>query len=331
MQSLMAPTRTLRRIECRFLLRTGVWAAGILLSSISLVPAEDFRLRYLDAEPISLHVTLSYEGKGERLTATAKNESSTTLRHAKICILSVDLQKECLFQLWNSDPWTPATELHWDLTSNRKVRTLGYTVSLTELEVSGVSGGSILPSPSPEIPSKPQVAPTNSPSPVPVPRGAKPRDWRRGTLLDSVSTKTYRQTGTTTTQTNAPHNSIVINNNAGGLNTAPPPDFSSAAPSVTTTQINGITLKETQFLIVGSDYLFVVSDNTTSSVGSAVAFGALGMKGVGRRPCPLAVNDPVTYARERDVLYVLDLDGKECKMAIIRQERIIPVTPAATP
>jgi hypothetical protein len=144
-------------------------------------------------------------------------------------------------------------------------------------------------------------------------------------LLDSVSTKTYRQTGTTTTQTNAPHNSIVINNNAGGLNTVPPPDFSSAAPSVTTTQINGITLKETQLLIVGSDYLFAVSDN------APVAFGALGMKGVGRRPCPLAVNDPVTYARERDILYVLDMDGKECKMAIIRQERVNPVTPITTP
>lgn len=86
MESFGKPIRAFRRSEWGFSLGAGLWAAGLLLSFTSLLPAEDFRLRYLDAEPISLHATLSYEGKGERLTATAKNESSATLRHAKICI-----------------------------------------------------------------------------------------------------------------------------------------------------------------------------------------------------------------------------------------------------
>ena len=72
--------------------------------SVLTLQAEDFNLRYLDAAPVTLHTTLTYEGKSERLVATAKNESETVIKHAKICVVAKSFQKECLFELWNTEP-----------------------------------------------------------------------------------------------------------------------------------------------------------------------------------------------------------------------------------
>jgi hypothetical protein len=34
------------------------------------------------------------------------------------------------------------------------------------------------------------------------------------------------------------------------------------------------------------------------------------------------VNDKIKYAQEKRKLYVMDADGKECKLDILRQERL---------
>ncbi len=107
--------------------------AFVIVLSVLTLQAEDFSLRYLDAAPVTLHTTLTYEGKGERLVATAKNESDAVIQHAKICVLANSFQK-CLFELWNTAPWTPGTELNWNVTTPKRVPELSHSASIVEFE-----------------------------------------------------------------------------------------------------------------------------------------------------------------------------------------------------
>ena len=102
--------------------------------SVGLLRGEDFRLNFLGMEPITLHTTLTYEGKGERLIAVAKNESGAEIQHAKICVVSVAAQKDCLFELWNTAPWVAGAELNWNATATKKVSSLSHFASIEEFD-----------------------------------------------------------------------------------------------------------------------------------------------------------------------------------------------------
>jgi hypothetical protein len=180
----------------------------LILFAVLFVPsvnADDFRLNYLGAEPISLHTTLSYEGNGAHLIATAKNESGQTIQHAKICIVAYGWQKECLFQLWSEGAWTPGSELKWDLKSSRHVAGgLGHTASITEFE-SGVKAGAapvtpvVAPAPTPAVPvtAKPHSAKLVGPQLPTSAKIAKLPNLQIGTVLDTQSAKTFITTGAT--------------------------------------------------------------------------------------------------------------------------------------
>ncbi len=58
----------------------------------------------------------------------------------------------------------------------------------------------------------------------------------------------------------------------------------------------------TAFAIMGPDYVYFVFDYH-------------------RHPCRLAEGDKVTYLPYKGKLHVLDLDGKECKLEIVKQQR----------
>jgi hypothetical protein len=150
---------------------------------------------------------------------------------------------------------------------------------------------------------------------------AKDRDWKVGTLLDSKSTKTYVQTGSST-QSDATANTSGSVDSAGGFNA------STTASGSSQTQIHSLTIQDTQFVIVGDQYLFVVSDTVEKSHGRGLV-GLVGNAVVNsKHGCRLIVNDPVKYFQDKSVMYVLDADGKECKMDLARQERIIKPVPA---
>ena len=132
--------------------------------SVLTLQAEDFNLRYLDAAPVTLHTTLTYEGKSERLVATAKNESETVIKHAKICVVAKSFQKECLFELWNTEPWVPGTELNWNLTTPKRIPDLFHSASIVEFEIARASA---IPPP-PALTAVPSVAtPTQAVVPPP--------------------------------------------------------------------------------------------------------------------------------------------------------------------
>jgi len=81
--------------------------------------------------------------------------------------------------------------------------------------------------------------------------------------------------------------------------------------------LNHVTVKEAQVRIVGKDYEYLAYDGTSAQSG-------LLTRGIANRKhgCRFIVNDDVKYAQEKSALYVIDADGKECKLDVLRQERI---------
>lgn len=96
--------------------------------------AADFNLDYNGASPVSLHTELTYEGKGVRLTATAKNDSGSAARVLRICILSPSVKTGCLFEIWNTSPVEKGASLSWNLVSRVKVASLEHDATLEEFE-----------------------------------------------------------------------------------------------------------------------------------------------------------------------------------------------------
>ena len=101
--------------------------------------SEDFRIMLNGQGPISVHTELSYAPKGERIEATAKNESQLPIAHAKLCVTN-SAYNGCLFSLWNTTDWGPGTELHWDFTAARKMPDLSHDVTIVELEMLNKDG-----------------------------------------------------------------------------------------------------------------------------------------------------------------------------------------------
>ncbi len=84
-----------------------------------------------------------------------------------------------------------------------------------------------------------------------------------------------------------------------------------------------------QIIIQGEHYQYVVDDLTLKAVGLPTR-GILDRAVANRKHgCRMVVGDSIQYAPEKGKLFILDADGKECKLDIVRQERI-PGT-ASTP
>jgi len=127
-------------------------AASVLLSA-TLVHAEDFNLKYFGDGPIALHTTLTFEGKGERIVAKAKNDSGAPILHAKICIAAAPIKKGCLFEFWNNTLWAPGEELSWNLMTQVKTPDLAHDAMIEEFE-------------GPKRPETVSAAPANSTAPA---------------------------------------------------------------------------------------------------------------------------------------------------------------------
>jgi hypothetical protein len=81
--------------------------------------------------------------------------------------------------------------------------------------------------------------------------------------------------------------------------------------------LNSVTVKESAVRIVGADYEYIAYDSTSAQTGLLTRTLANRKHG-----CRFIVNDEVRYAHEKSKLYVRDADGKECKLDILRQERL---------
>ena len=83
-----------------------------------------------------------------------------------------------------------------------------------------------------------------------------------------------------------------------------------------------MVIQDTQLLIVGEQYAYVVNDSVSKSVGLPT-HGIVKRAIMNRKHgCRFVVGDNVRYSQDRTKLYVLDADGKECKLDIARQQRL---------
>jgi hypothetical protein len=85
-------------------------------------------------------------------------------------------------------------------------------------------------------------------------------------------------------------------------------------------------LRSTQLLILGDEYAYVIEDRVERGVGESTLSDGLGRAiRNGKHGCRYVVNDWISYAHEGgNKLYVNDVDGKTCKLDIVRQERLKP-------
>lgn len=127
-------------------------AVLLFIGIASTARGADFTLERPGTGPISVHTEFTYEGRGERLIATATNDSSLPISYVKLCVRSE--MKGCLFTIWNTEPWQPGKQLQWNLTSSRHMQDLGHEVTF-------------LPEAEPKKPAQP-------PKPVPAPRPMPP-------------------------------------------------------------------------------------------------------------------------------------------------------------
>jgi hypothetical protein len=92
-----------------------------------LLAAEDFSLTRDGIGPIRVHTALSYKGVGERLIATATNDSGSAIPPSVGLCVKV-ATGGCLFTLWNTTEWEPGVQRHWDFTARQHLPNLAHEV-----------------------------------------------------------------------------------------------------------------------------------------------------------------------------------------------------------
>lgn len=273
--------------------------------------SEDFRLNYLGKTPISLHTALSYrDSGGAHLVASATNESSEPINNAKICIVATGWQKECLFTLWNTAPWLPGAKMTWVVDSDRKVRGgLVHDASIIEFRAGQVTPETVPPA-VPKPVDTPPVAPSPPYSVLPSNQKiSKLPNLQVGTVLDSISVKTWVPTGSTT--------------QAFAANTTGSYSGGFSANGSSATQLHSMIIQDNQLVVVTPDFIYVLNDTTVKSAGFDL-YGSLGRAIANHKHgCHVIINDPVQFSPDKGFLNVVDVDGKICHMQIARQERIL--------
>ncbi len=99
-------------------------------------------------------------------------------------------------------------------------------------------------------------------------------------------------------------------------------DASRQSSTIGGTSIHRNVFWDKRFAVEGGGYIYTVDDLTLRAVGMPT-HGMISRAIANRKHgCRMVVGDPIQYAQEKDKLFILDPDGKECKLDIIRQERV---------
>ena len=81
------------------------------------------------------------------------------------------------------------------------------------------------------------------------------------------------------------------------------------------------TIRDTDLMLLSDEFAYVIEDTRVSGRTSLVG---LTERAVSSRHhgCHFIVGDEVKYWQEKLILHVIDVDGKECKVEVLRQERL---------
>lgn len=81
------------------------------------------------------------------------------------------------------------------------------------------------------------------------------------------------------------------------------------------------TIRDNDLMLLSDDFAYVIEDTRVSGRTSLVG---LTERAISNRHhgCHFIVGDDVKYWQEKLVLHVVDADGKQCKVEVLRQERL---------
>jgi hypothetical protein len=156
----------------------------------------------------------------------------------------------------------------------------------------------------------------------------KERNWKTGRVLDSNTTQQSYVTGSVTnttgtattvggsTATTSGSSIRVGNTTTMSSSTTASGSATTTENSTSTTSLQRVSLKTNELLIVGDDYLYIIEDTVRTHVYLLAKKLAERHHG-----CRFVVGEDVKYSQEKGDLWVIDADAKECKVAILRQEK----------
>jgi hypothetical protein len=89
-----------------------------------------------------------------------------------------------------------------------------------------------------------------------------------------------------------------------------------------TDTFHSLTIQDNQLGLLGKEFAYVIEDTRIGGVGHGVV--GITQRAVSNRHhgCRFIVGDEYMYWQEKAILHVVDADGKECKVDILRQERL---------
>jgi hypothetical protein len=87
------------------------------------------------------------------------------------------------------------------------------------------------------------------------------------------------------------------------------------------------TISDTQLMILAPEFAYVIEDTRVTGKTSLIG---LTERAISNRHhgCRFIVGDDVRFWQEKAILHVIDTDGKECKVEVLRQERLKKDIPA---
>lgn len=144
----------------------------------------------------------------------------------------------------------------------------------------------------------------------PLLAGKKPEpQWQTGKVLDSRLAKSSVPVGSTTNTT-----STATATGSDGVATA-------SGQSTSSTRVDFANIRDNQLVILGDEFAYIVEDTRVSGGHGLVSITTHAIANR-KHGCRFIVGDSVKYWQEKALLHVVDADSKECKVDILRQERL---------
>ncbi len=144
----------------------------------------------------------------------------------------------------------------------------------------------------------------------PVLANKKPQpQWQTGKVLDAHLAKSSVPVGSTTSTSgtatvNGSENSAVV-----------------SGQSTNSTHVDFANIRDDQLVVLSSEFAYVVEDTRVSGGHGLVAITSHAIANR-KHGCRFIVGDDVRFWQDKALLHVVDADGKECKVDILRQERL---------
>ena len=145
-------------------------------------------------------------------------------------------------------------------------------------------------------------------------------DWKTGKVLDSRLAKSSVAVGATTNSSTTAVTTGQSTSSTIGSTTDTTGTALTSGETTSSTTIAFANIRDNQLVILGIEFAYIVEDTRVS--GGTVLGAAVQAIKNRKHGCRFIVGDDVKFWQDKAILHVIDADGKECKVDILRQERL---------